>query len=421
LGIDLSESHKADTAYLLTGDKIDVVTVCDDYAYVRFVGSKRIATGWVEQDRVRPTGNPHSQTPITTPMLCQAAEDIVNRGKKFPPILQRRIDPDFAKKNHLDEFGHFANWSARLKIGARIVTAIDVNDGGSCSSTYQDIWSGDLSHEFSAQNRASEDPINQASLGADESLVEILGQPIVFGTAPDTDAFYLSTIDGDGNIHTACKGSLQPLPKKRVLTSHSASVCAAFVHNDEKIETLTEPSADESIALSSPRKGLRLLSWSNGGGKIGAGPSSLVYSDGVTYRLIQTGTADLDNSGRSRRIGIVAYEDSSSTGCGSDAHIEVPIFLDAEGHADPSISFNKIIFDQIAGPKYQQRTLLSGRTHADIVELVGTTYVELTSSYGHRSEQVWKISTAGGERMCSLQTMHYQVTPVSEKEEKAGK
>lgn len=411
----MSESPKQDAAYLLTGDKVDLVTTCDGYAYVRFKRSRHASTGWVEKDRIQTTGSPHSQPPISTSALCQAAEDIVNRGETFQAVLQRQIDPDFAKKNDFEGGGHFANWSARLKIGGRIVTAIDVNDGGSCSSTYQDIWTGDLSRELSSQDRASEDPINQASFGRDENLVEILGQPIVFGTAPNTDVFYLSTIDGDGNIHTACKGSLQPIPKKRILTFHSSAVCAAFAHGDEQVKALDTPSVDESIVLSSPRKGLMLLSWSNGG-NIGAGPSRLDYSNGVTYSLLQTGAADLDNSGQSRRIGIVAYENQSSAGCGSGTHIEAPIFLDSKGRADPTTSLNRAIFEKLGGPEYQQRMFPNGSIHSSVVEMAGTTYVELTTSDRHEGEQVWKITAAGIEHMCSLQTMHYQVVPASDNE-----
>ena len=396
---------KPGAAYLLTGDKVEQVETCDGYSYVRFDGPHRVSTGWVESDRLAPQGKPYRLTPPNTEALCHAAAEIMNHDGGFPAISQRSLDKVFAGKNHYSDYGQRGQAMTRLKVGDRVFASIDVNDGGTCSSTYQDIWSGDLSQKLSPTTREYDDPAYNLSEGRDEAWVEILGEPVLLGNGPGSDVFYISTLDDDGNIHTACKGSLQPLASKRLVSSSDSKVCAAIARGEEKQEAMGEPTGDSWITLSAPPKGLKRI------GK--AGDDTFVYEDGspgtVTYRVFKSGSVDLNNDGKPVRIALVAYENSSSAGCGSGVHLEAPVLIDKDDHVDPSEPINDAIFKRIGGPLYEQEGFPTGSMKAGFATAAGKHYLETTWSSGE--QQIWGLSGNKATKLCSLQTLHYVVIP----------
>ncbi|GLQ93374.1 hypothetical protein GCM10007901_23250 [Dyella acidisoli] len=396
---------KADAAYLLTGDKVQQVETCDGYAFVRFDGPHRVSTGWVESDRLAPQGEPYQLTPPNTEALCQAAAEIMNHGGSFPAIPQRSLDKVFASKNGYSDYGQRGQAMTRLKVGDRVFASIDVNDGGSCSSTYQDIWSADLSQKLSPKTRQYDDPAYNLSEGRDETWVEILGKPVLLGNGPGSDVFYISTLDDGGNIHTACKGSLQPLTSKRLVSSSDNKVCAAITRGEEKQAAMGEPTGDSWITLSSPLKGLKRI------GK--SGNDVFVYEDGnpstITYKALNSGSIDLNNDGKPVRIALVAYENSSGAGCGSGVHLEAPVLIDKDDHIDPSEPVNDAIFKRIGGPLYEQEAFPTGSMRAGFVIVAGKHYLETTWNSGE--QQIWSLSDNKAMKLCSLQTLHYVVIP----------
>jgi hypothetical protein len=398
-------SDKADAAYLLAGDAVEQVETCDGYAYVRFDGPHRISTGWAKSDRLAPQGKPYRRTPATTGELCQAAAEIMNQSGRLPPVPLRPLDEAVARKTGHSDQGQIGQAITRLEIGGRVFTAVDLNDGGSCSSTYQDIWSGDLSEKLSPKTRQYDDPAFNLPMGRNEAWVEILGRPVLLGNAPGTDVFYISTMDDNGNIHTACKGSLQPLQPRRLLSSSDGKVCAAVVRGEEKADALGDPTGDSRITLSSPPEGLKPVGKPGDGVFIyeHAGPGE------ITYHVMKSGPIDLNNDGKPVRIALVAYESSSGEGCGSGVHLEVPVLIDNDGHVDPSEPANDAIFKRIGGPAYSLDSVPPNSMEARFVKVADGHYLDTTWISG--GQQIWKLSGNKAMRVCSLQTLHYVVVP----------
>jgi hypothetical protein len=402
-----SANDKADAAYVLTGDKVEQLETCDGYAYVRFDGPHQISTGWVESSRVAQQGTPYQRTPPNTEALCQAAAEIMNHGSGFRAIPQRQLDEAIAKKNGYLDYGKKGQAMTRLKVGDHVFTSIDINDGGSCSSTYQDIWSGDLSRKLSPETRGHDDPAYNLAEGRDEAWVELLGAPVLLGNAPGSDEFYISTLDDSGSIHTACKGSLQPLAPKRLISSGGGKVCAAIVHGEEKTDALGDSTGDGRITLSSPRKGLKRIGKSDDDGFVdeNGAPGT------INYKVIKSGSVDLDNDGKAVRVALVSYEYSSGAGCGSGVYLEAPVFIGEDNHVDPSKPANDALFKQMGGASYEQDSP-SGSMKAQFVTAAGGHYLETTWSSG--GQQLWNLSGGRATKICSLQTLHYVVVPSSD-------
>lgn len=411
-----------DAGYLLTGDKVDETATCAGFAYVRYKGPERTLSGWVDRTRVRSTGSPgHLPSPRNAAELCQAAEGILNegRGAKLPLVKLDELQPDEERRLLADRSG-WLRGMARIGVNGRTIAAVNIETGGTCESSEVQLWNSDLSQRLSSSDSDTNPENNGAEhwdFGLNEDLVEVQGRPLIKTSYVGDSGFYLSTISRNGDIRPVCKGELKNLVGRRLESSEDDDVCRAFLAGLERPIEMQQPSHGESLRLSNPggaigpyseaQKPVRVDSYTDG--KTGREHVARISFQGAlaseaSFTLVQTGTADLDNSGHLRRVGIVYFEDgNSSAGCGTyHSSRVVPVFIDPHGVADPAAPENGFF-----------SKLPYGMEEARLAEYAGRTYIELSPEKGGRASEVWRLDQSGLRRICSFQLKDYEVRPLS--------
>lgn len=404
--------ERPDGGYLITGNKVDLVTYCDGSAYVRFHGPKRVSTGWVDAARIKETGPAHGTLPSNAAMLCEAAETTLNEGRLLTTPSESRLETDdVLTRAHL---GPFPNASSpdvfHIIVDGRRMAALIVDDGGTSHDTEVYIFSDDLKSLLSPSDRDDRDAENTGDwewgFGVSEDVVVVNGQPAVrsWGSRDGKSKFYLSIIDRDGDIVPTCQAKSEPRKKRAISLSANDSVCHAVLAGRPTPAPMHSPVPGESLAMSKVP-----TQYSDYGGRISSTATELNYHDtamaaGVSYTLLRTGIADLDNSGHARHVGIVSFwEGDSSAGDGSYTDSQVrPVYFD-NGAAELSSDANQ----KLAG-------LPHGMLDGKLVTLDGTTYLELSPDRKGPSSEVWKIDASGSNQVCGFKLTREVVRPISE-------
>jgi hypothetical protein len=298
---------------------------------------------------------------------------------------------------------------ARMTIHGRPLAATSIDTGGTCHSTSIYVLSGDLKSRLSPADRDDRDVENDGSdawgFGVSENLVVVLGQLMVLSSAEGSSAFHLSAIDKNGDIIPTCEGNRVNLDKRQLVSSNDDRVCHAMLAGQQMPVALQTPTTGESLSL-----GQRPDSFKELPRDAGNTATKLQYRDAaraadVEYSLHATGDVDLDNSGKPRRVGMVSFfEGNSGAGCGgyNDTQV-VPVYLDEDGHADPSAAINQGLVN----------ALPHGMTEGKFVNYAGTTYLEVSPNDKGPSSEIWKIDAKGPTQVCKFQLTHIVVHPIS--------
>lgn len=396
-------------AYLITGDKVDLVSSCNGYAYVRFHGKKRVSTGWVEGRRVQATGKPYIPLPPNAPMLCQAAADVLNKNHgtgSLKALPLSAVPSDALARLHIEPDFNAANPQvAYAEVDGRPIALVSMEAGGTCHTSSVTTATGDLKVLLAPNDASDRNPRNDGrdgwSFGVDEQLVEVLGQPMVMSTDLSAGSdFYLSEVDKNGDIVPTCLGKRVDAPPQ-IQASFDDRVCHDMLSANQ-----TE------IPMGAPASGERLVRSKKAGSSSDPAdhrlsPTKLSLPGGqastATLTLKSTGLVDVDNSGRPRRVGILTQADADSTaGCGNfSEHYAKPVYIDEHGVADPDAALNKP-FDNFG----------EGKGDASFVKFDGKTYIKLLPA-GQGPSEVWKFDAYGAHQMCVFQQQRYEVKPIS--------
>jgi len=398
----------SDDGYLITGDKVDLVTNCAGFAYVRFHGAKRVSTGWVEESRIQTSGKPYRPLAPDPAKLCKAAEDTLNENYGNGSLKQLPLSDlpsDVLTRLKLDTTGGAK--VAHVKIAGRPMALANIDTGGSCESSDTVVLSDDLKTRLSPNDLEDRNIGNTGenmwSFGLTESLVEVLGQPMVMTGSTRDMSFYLSIIDKDGDIVTACQGNRETLDPK-IQTSADDRVCHAMLSDKQTEISMGDPSNREKLVLSK----LDSSFIPSNNPDIKQSSISLTFHDQgraaeATYTLEKTALVGIDNSGHARRVGFVSFVDGdSSAGCGDFSEKDMRlVYIDDDGVADPMAPLNKPFegFGQ-------------NMSDAAFVKFGGENYLKFTPS-GDNPIEIWKIDSAGPKQICTFQLRHYDVGPIS--------
>lgn len=411
-----AEQSKADNGYLLTGDKVDSVTTCDGFTFVRFHGPKRVSTGWVEEARIRATGPALGTLPSNATSLCKAAEDTLSRDTQLASPPTTALDDGVLSVVHLERgWNGSPTRAAHVSVDGRPMVAIVVDSGGTSHDTSVYVLSSDLKHLLSPADRDDRDVENHGDdswgFGVSEELVTVLGRPMVLSwDSGDGDApAHLSLIDRDGDIVPTCEIKMEVRKEREIASSTEDGVCHAILAGRQVPVPMHSPLSGESLVLSNVPKKYR--SEPDSVASMAAPDTTLHYHNNeraseVKFSLVSTGTVDLDNSGNSRRVGLVSFFDGDSTASdGTYRDIQaLPVYLDKHGVADLSADANHKLAD----------ALPHGMRAGRLVTLDGATYLELSYEENRPSSEVWKINPGGALKVCEFNLMREVVRPIAE-------
>jgi hypothetical protein len=407
-GAPWSNSNGAAPAYLVTGDRVDFVTECKGFSYVRFHGKSRTTSGWVDSHRLQVHGQPYIPLPANVAELCSTVESEVN--SKFgeglgslaslpsKPVADGAIDlgPDPYPSSRA--LGYIP-----INLDGRPLAAVQLFGGGSCGTTQIYFWTGDLRHQLSPADTDTRNPLNLRfggngwSMGLNEEIVRVAGRPMLLSRGVSAD-FELSHIDRTGDTQLVCHGRQRPMSGKPVVVSGARSLCESLVSTAVAVAmkpaaghiTLPEQSAPE-----------------------------------VRYKALRWGMVDLGNTGSAHVAGVLMYHFESAAGCGQDHDLEFPVLLDGTGNFDPSGKQGQGTLRALFGNP-QDLSKGSQKKAVRIVRYMNQTYVELVdaglvdagSVDSGPIQSIWKFTKAGPRQVCKFQTRHYEVRPptISERE-----
>jgi hypothetical protein len=400
-----------DDGYLLTGDKVDLVTTCDGYAYVRFHGKGRVSTGWVEASRIQATGSPYLPLPPNAAALCHAAEATLNRDGRLQPMGSIPA-PSLLRALHMDEdLNASPSRVSHFDVDGRPLAATSIDSGGTCHSSSVFVLSGDLKTRLSPPDRDSRDIENQGNdawgFGISEELVTVLGQPMVLSYR-NPSSFHLSAIDRNGDIVPTCTGGMATLDQRELLSSTDDHVCHAMLADRQTPVAMQPPGPGEVLSMAQLPAGFRSQP---PGYDRGDSPTTKDFRDDyyaavASYTLQATGNIGTGGRSEPRRMGIVSFTEGDSTaGCGTFSRARIlPVYLDAQGRADPSSVLNRKLAD----------ALPEGMSEGKLATYEGSTYLELSRKKGEAPSEVWKLDAQGPRKVCSFKLFHMVVRPISE-------
>jgi hypothetical protein len=400
--VNAVEPDRPNAGYLITGNRVDLVTTCAGFAYVRFHGPKRISTGWVEARRLKTTGPAHGTLPPDVGMLCRAAETTLNEGQQLTTPAESQLDTDdVLTRVHL---GPFPNASppevAHIVVNGRRMAALVVDGGGTAHDTAVYVFSDDLKSLLSP-------PRDDRDVGVSEEIVTVMGQPMVrsWGSLGEpSSSFHLSTIDKDGDIVPTCDADRESLNKREIASSTNTNVCRAILAGQQVTVPMQPPAVGESLVRSKLPKQYT-------SGERASTLADLYYIDKsidaqVEYTLFDTGNVDIDNSNRLKRIGLVSFAEEGLAATYHpfrDSQI-FPVYFEKNGVIDLSSDANQTL----------ETALPHGMQDGKLVSLDGTTYLELSPDFMGPSSEVWKINSSGAQQVCSFKLAREVVSPITQ-------
>ena len=394
---DLPESD----GYLITGDKVDLITSCEDYDYVRFHGTNRVSVGWVDKSRIDMTGNSYVPLPPNSAAFCRASEADLDThfGQSilvsYPPM---HVNDATLARIHVDSDFESVGDLTRVTVDGREMVAVAIRAKATCSSQEINMWKDDLSAPLTPRDSDARNPMNGGGNGpldgTRQLLVKVAGQPVIQSFNRGGEPAYLSTIDKNGDLVATCKIDSVPVEQPIEMTDSEAKVCAAVLDGKAERISMHKPGPDQTVEpVGKDGEKLELFQ----GTYVGGGGEN-------KYSLKETGNADLDNSGHVRTVGIVHFEESDSRGCGSSFTQALPAFLDDSGNADLHDPRNQKLFGVL--PKNMEKAWL--------VYFDGQTYVAMAPPNDDRVQEVWKLDHQGARKVCSYQLRRWKVSPISD-------
>jgi hypothetical protein len=342
----------ADDGYVITGDKVEVVTHCDKLSYVRFHGKSRVHTGWVDTSRLQASGAAFVPLPANATALCHAAQDMLNAGG-LDPIPMMRVAPEIEKKlPGVDEPAGIAE-VARVTVDGREMAVVIIDDGGTAHTQIAAILEAGFRNSH----------------------------------------YTLAAIDRLGDIVGTCSGSFVPVQQPTLEAKFDRPMCSAIVSGKGVTSPMHPPADGEALFLPHvPSYFEPLPQYSS--------PTVRQFRNGseaseVIYTIESTGTVDPTNSGHPRRVSLVAFSDDDST-AGDGTYQEKwvrPVYLDAQGRADPDAPENERLARQASGDGMQD-----GR----LVTYQNSTYLELASKPNEPIGEIWRLGEKGLTQVCGF-------------------
>lgn len=347
-------------------------------------------------------------------LLCKAAEKIIDSGKQLdsPPTTQvdDKVIDGVLPANWQPGWNSSPTQVAHVVVDGRPMAAIIVDSGGTSHDTLVYLLSDDLKTLLSPADRNNHDAENDGSddwgFGVNEDVVIVAGQPMVRSWDSRGGGTYLSTIEKDGDIVPTCMMKREALKTREIAFSTNASVCHAVLAGKQLLVPMHPPASGQSLNL----KDVPTNFSRDRDGSSGSTDTELKYQDtamaaDVSYTLVKTGVADIDNNGHKRHVGMVTFWEGNSTagdGTYTDSQV-LPVYLDRDGVADLSAEANEKL---AAALPHRMR---SGK----LVTLNGTTYLELSPYTKGPSTEVWKIGPSGAHQVCGFQFWRTVVQPTS--------
>jgi hypothetical protein len=399
----------ADDGYVIAGDPVDLVTRCGNLSYVRFHGKQKVSTGWVETSRLNTTGSPYVPLPAGAPELCKAAQDMLDAGDgTIEAVPTVHVTDAVAKK--LD-IGQDANASlpavARVTSGGHRMAVALIDSGGTAHSMEAMVFTPGMEARLSPPDmesrRIQNDGANAWAYGMNESLVMVRGQPMIFDEWRDQTNITFAAIDSSGDIMPTCSGSRVPTPHPIIQAGFDGAMCRALLASGAAA-SMGPPSASESIFLAKVPEYFEPLI-------VDGQPSGTQFrnrgrASEVSYGLVATGNVDLDGSGHTRRVGLVSYFDGDST-AGDGAYQEswfLPVYLDAQGRADPGSVENQALAKGLPTDGMQGGRLV---TYQDAA------YLELSPGEDDRITEIWKFEAKGPRKVCGFRQAKFELHVVT--------
>jgi hypothetical protein len=386
----------ADDGYVITGDKVEVVTHCDKLSYVRFHGKSRVHTGWVDTSRLQASGAAFVPLPANATALCHAAQDMLNAGG-LDPVPMMRVAPEIEKKlPGVDEPAGIAE-VARVTVDGREMAVVIIDDGGTAHTQIAAIFTPKLDSRLSPPDSESRRLENNGEetvmFGVHETLVMVRGQPMILEAGFRNSHYTLAAIDRLGDIVGTCSGSFVPVQQPTLEAKFDRPMCSAIVSGKGVTSPMHPPADGEALFLPHvPSYFEPLPQYSS--------PTVRQFRNGseaseVIYTIESTGTVDPTNSGHPRRVSLVAFSDDDST-AGDGTYQEKwvrPVYLDAQGKADPDAPENERLARQASGDGMQD-----GR----LVTYQNSTYLELASKPNEPIGEIWRLGEKGLTQVCGF-------------------
>jgi hypothetical protein len=400
----------ADGGYVITGDPVDLVTRCGNLSYVRFHGKQKVSTGWVETSRLHTTGSPYVPLPPGAPELCKAAQDMLDAGDgMIEAVPTVHVTDAVAKK--LD-IGQYPNASlpavARVTSGSHRMAVALIDGGGTAHSTEAMVFTPGMEARLSPPDMESRRIQNNGENGwaaMNESLVMVRGQPMIFDKWRDQTNITFAAIDTSGDIVPVCSGARVPTPQPAVEVGFDGAMCRALLASDPKESLMGPPSAGESMFLAKVPEPFEP-------GYLDVKPSAALHfrnpeeASEVSYNLVATGNVDLDGSGHTRRVGLVSYFDGDST-AGDGSYQEswfLPVYLDAQGRADPGSAENQALAQGLPS---------DGMRGGRLVTYQNAAYLELSPDEDDRITEIWKFEAKGPRKVCGFRQAKFELHVVT--------
>ena len=400
-----------DDGYVITGDRVDVVTRCGNLTYVRFHGKHKVSTGWAETSRLHVTGSPYVPLPPGAPELCKAAQDMLDAGDgTIEAVPTAPITDAIAKKLGI---GQYPNASlpavASVTSGGRRMAVALIDGGGTAHSMEAMVFTTGMEARLSPPDmesrRIQNNGENAWDFSLSESLVMVRGQPMIFDEWRDQTNITFAAIDASGDVVPACSGARVPTPQPVIEPGFDGAMCRALLASDPTESLMGPPSAGESMFLAKVPEAFEP-------GYLDVKPSAALHfrnreeASEVSYYLVATGNVDLYGSGHTRRVGLVSYFDGDST-AGDGGYQEswfLPVYLDAQGRADPGTPENQALAHGLPA---------DGMRGGRLVTYQNAAYLELTPGEDDRITEIWKFEARGPRKVCGFRQAKFELHVVT--------
>ncbi|HTV86161.1 MAG TPA: hypothetical protein VME63_12180 [Dyella sp.] len=416
------------SAYLVGGDNVDAVTKCGNETFVRYHGPTQVSVGWVDSNHLKEAGTPHVPLPSNADAVCGAVQSALNAGRfseAMPSISLTPLDPRATGQLQLDS-NYYASGGSRVVVQGVVLNLVSITSVGTDHSNEILVWSKDFKKKLSPSDRDARDALNNGAddwgFGISESLVKVLGQPMVLGRNAHEENFSLSSIDRSGDIVPVCDAKLVVAPRAIVMKATDRGVCDAVAKGAAANVEMDAPGPDDRLAISNPWISAKRMDvpdayvpsiddYPRGGNY----PRMDFMADfgSVTLALLQSGVVDLDNSGKKHHVGVISYEYASGAGAGSGGYSETPVLFDDKSVADPTKGKNALWFKQL-GRGVDNKP--SERFHARLVTYGGVTYVEYLMKGAKLPSQLWKVNSSGAQEVCNFKTSQFEVHLVTDRQ-----
>lgn len=393
-----SQKNDKPGPYLITGDQVDLVRTCEDSAYVRFHGTNKVSTGWVDRSRIVVTGRPHVPLPPDANEICSAAEATLNAGEGglkriYMPGLFTHEDVE-ARIAADTQDDLWPSDAITIAVNGHRMKAVEATNRGTCLTSQIRLWMDDLSSSLTPADFEYRIPsTDDYHFSGTQELVEVDGRTMIL-TESNAIPQFLSTIDRDGDIQPTCRIERISIAKPATLIGQGNRMCRAVASDAVEHVVFHEPKVDPSEASITEGQKASLVD----NARSESGP----MTEGAS--LDRIGLADIDNSGVVRPVGIIEAFRNSTAGCGESYVGFYPVVLRGDGHADLQDPLNKRLMKELSWFPDETR----------IIKFDGVTYIDMRHKTDDQSWEVWKLAGGKITEMCSYQMTKFRVSVVAD-------